>query len=813
MWFNMPGPADELAADVLRCVCPPETFDFNTTSDLPNLSGVLGQPRAVAALEFGAAIASHGFNLFALGQTGSGRTTLIREYLEKRAASQATPNDVCIVFNFADSRRPVHLLLPAGRGSEFRDDLKTLVRDLQVAIPRAFDSEAYVSHRTDLTNRSDTSREQAIRAVDQRARESGFRLLKGPAAIAIVPFIGEKPLTDEDLADLTPEQRAKVDRARERLQRELEEAIRTVRGIEKETREALHDLEKTTASFAITHMIDELRAKYRDLSPIAEFLSALADDVIENVDQFRKGKEAEPQALPFPFLPPPEAPFTRYSVNLLVDNRSLKGAPVIVESNPTYHNLTGRIEHHATFGGVFTDHTMIKAGAIHRANGGYLILPARECLMNPYAWEALKRCLKNGTIDVEELGTQLSLISTITLDPEPLPLKVKVVLIGSPMLYYLLSAYDEDFPKLFKVKAEFATRMDRTEENVRSYAMFVQAITKQDKTLPFDRGAVARIVEYGSRTAEDQERLSTRFGDIADLIREACHAAQQNSHTAVTAEDVRRAEADRRFRVNLVEERLLESIEQGTVLLDVSEKVVGRINGLAVIGMPDYSFGHPVRLTAVTGPGRRGVISIEREVEMSGPIHGKGVLILSGYLLRSYGAARTLSLSASLVFEQSYSQVEGDSASLAELLVLISALSGVPLRQNIAVTGSINQHGDVQPIGGVNEKVEGFYRVCRGRGLTGTQGVLLPAANRRHLMLSEDVIESVRAGEFHVWSAERVEQAIELLTGMPAGELQADGTYAAGTVHECVLRRLDDFAAVLRKTTTLPESDKVAAGA
>jgi lon-related putative ATP-dependent protease len=639
--------------------------------------------------------------------------------------------------------------------------------------------------------------------VEQHVHEFGFRLVKGPGGIAILPFTGEKPITKEDLEHLSPEQREKVNRVHERLQHEMEDAIRTVRAIDKEAREALSELDRATASFALEHLIDELRAKYRDLPAVVDFLLALAQDVTANLDDFRKPREVEPAVLPF--LLSKEGPFTRYRINLLVDNRGLRGAPVIVESNPTYHNLTGRIEHHATLGGVFTDHTLIKPGALHRANGGYLILPARECLMNPFAWEALKRTLKDHAIDVEELGSQLSLISTITLDPEPVSVDVKVVLIGSPFLYYLLSAYDEDFPKLFKIKAEFNTQMDRSAETVRGYAMFVQAIVTQDQTLPFDRGAVARIVEYGGRATEDQGQLSTRFGDIADLVREAAHIASRSGQTVVTAQNIRAAEESRRFRANLLEERLMEKIQQGAVLLDTCGSAVGRINGLSVVGLPDYSFGYPVRLTAAVGPGRRGVLSIEREVALSGPIHGKGVLILSGYLLRQYGRLRSLNLTASLVFEQSYSMVEGDSASLAELLVLISALADVRLRQDIAVTGSINQHGEVQPVGGINEKIEGFFRVCRTLGLTGTQGVLLPTANKRHLMLSEEVVEAVRIGQFHVWAAEHVDQALELLTS-PVSSDKVGECYSSECLHQLVLSRLQQFEDAVKQTAE-PQAD------
>jgi lon-related putative ATP-dependent protease len=793
----MTTPARQLSADALRRVCPCENFDFDTTANLPNLTGVLGQPRAVAALEFGAAIASHGFNLFALGQPGSGRTTLIREFLERRAAEQKVPDDVCIVFNFADSRRPLPVRLPAGRGAEFRGDMETLVEELQAAIPRAFESEEYSRQRDAIVSELDSRRTEELKKVEQRVAASGFRLLKNAGGFAIVPFVGEKPLTEEDFERLTQEERNKVNQARERLQREAEERIRAIRELEKETRGAIRRLDTTTAAFAINHLIDELRSRYRDVPQVLDYLNALAQDVVSNVDDFRKPKEGETPPFPAALLGPAERPFIRYRVNLLVDNHARKGAPVIIESNPTYHNLTGRIEHHASLGGVFTDHTMIKAGALHRANGGYLVLPARECLMNPYAWEVLKRALKDRSVDVEELGSQLSLISTVTLDPAPLPLEIKVVLIGSPMLYYLLSAYDEDFPKLFKVKAEFATYMDRTAETERAYAMFVSSIVEQDKTLPFDRGAVARIVEYGSRIADHQDRLSTRFGEIADLIREAAHHAAQNTHAAVTAEDVCIAENARRYRLDLVEQRLIEAVKSRTILISTEGAAVGRINGLTVVGMPDYSFGHPVRITAAVAPGRRGVVSIEREVQMSGPIHGKGVLILGGYLLRQYGESGKLTVSASLVFEQSYGMVDGDSASMAELCVLISALSGIPLRQDIAVTGSINQHGDVQPVGGLNEKIEGFFKACKSLDCSGTQGVLLPASNQPNLMLSDDVVDAVRAGKFNIWTVETVDQALELLTGTPAE-----------TIHANVREKLSHYAEVVKEESPKGEGPK-----
>ena len=553
----------ELPARDLKKVCDPNSLDFETTADLPMLSEVLGQPRAVAAFAFGTSIASPGFNLFALGQPGSGKTTLIRDYLERRAAAQTTPGDLCYVNNFADPRCPKALHLPRGRAMGLKRDMDALVDELATAIPKAFDSEDYTRHHDKVMEDLEGRRGEEIGQMNQHVTAAGFQLLKGPGGLLLVPAAGGKPLGEHELERMTPEEREKLAHTRERLQHEIEERLRAIREMEKGARDALRALDTDTAAYATRHVMDDLRARYRDLPAVLGHLEALQGDVTAHLDDFRKGKEGDAPAAPAPV--PGEKPLPRYQVNVLVDNGHLKGAPVVVESNPTYHNLTGRIEHQASWGGaVVTDYTMIKAGALHRANGGYLIIPARECLLNPFAWEGLKRALKDRSLQIEELGPQLSMVSTVTLDPQPIPLEVKVVLIGSPAIYYMLHAYDEDFQKLFKVKADFTTRMRRDRESEQAYALFVNHITQQDNSLPFDREAVARIIEYGSRAAEDQDHLSTQFGDIADLIREATHHGSQNAHTTITAADVCAAEEARRYRQNLVEERLQESLADGT---------------------------------------------------------------------------------------------------------------------------------------------------------------------------------------------------------------------------------------------------------
>ncbi|HNY38762.1 MAG TPA: AAA family ATPase [Bryobacteraceae bacterium] len=785
----------ELPPDQLNRRCDPNCFTFATTAELPPLGEFIGQPRAVAALEFGLDITSHGFHLFALGQPGSGRTTLIREYLETRAATQTRPPDLCFVHNFQDDRCPLPLRLPPGRGSEFRKAVEALVAELTSAIPKAFEAPEYVERRDSVVADVDAARKTIFEEMEKLVGDAGFKLLKGESGMVLAPAISGVLMPETVYSQLPKEEKERIGSAREKLQKSIEVKIRAAREAEKAARDQLRELDTRTAAWAVRHLVDDVRAKYHGLEEVLDFLGRLEQDVVENSDTFIKTKDDESPQNPILALmkSSQDNPFTRYSVNVLVDHTNTQGAPVIVETNPTYHNLIGRIEHQAMLGDVKTNHTMIKAGALHRANGGYLLLPARECLMNPYAWEALKRALKSRELDVEELGTQLSLVSTVTLDPEPVPLDVKVVLVGSSQLYYMLAAYDEDFQKLFKVKAEFASRMRRTAESEQSYALFVGDIARDGGLMPFDRSAVARVIEFGTRLADDQQWLTTRFGEIADLVHEAAHRARRNGNCAVTAADVKAAEQARRFRQNLAEERVQQMMVEGTIILETEGSAVGRLNGLTVISMGDYAFGHPARITAATGPGKAGVVSIEREVDLSGPIHGKGVLILSGYLLRQYGSAGPLSLSSSLVFEQTYGMVDGDSASLAELLVLLSSLSGVGLRQEIAVTGSVNQHGQVQPIGGATQKIEGYFDLCSAKGLTGTQGVMIPATNQANLTLRDDIVAAVEAGKFHVYAASGVDEALELLTGAIPGSPSEDGS-----IHQLVAKRLAEFSSLMK---------------
>ena len=795
----------ELSPADLRRPCAPERFDFETTDELPVLTDFIGQERAMRAVDFGAGIASHGFNIYALGLPGSGKTTLIRKFLEKIAADEPTPDDWCYVNNFEDPHAPRALRLPAGQGVTLRQDMEELIERCRQDIPRAFESEEYERAKEQITQSYQEQQNQELEALQARLQKHNFALIKVPGGLVLTPAVEGRPLKDRDLEKLTDEERERVQKLRERLEKEVERGLRRLRDMEEAMRQELKQLTQETALRAIGHLIADLSAKYADTPQVVDYFDSVQADILANVDDFRGEKTSEgPTIMGMP-LPIRTSPFTRYQVNVLVDHSNTQGAPVVVETNPTYHNLVGRIEHHAFMGAVATDHTMIKPGALHRANGGYLVLPVREVLINYQSWEALKRSLKDRSIRIEELGAQLSLVSTITLEPETIPLDTKIVLIGSPLLYYLLHTYDEDFQKLFKVKADFAIQMDRTPETEKQYALFVRTICQEHNLLPFDRGAVARIIEHSSRMVEHQDKLSTRFGEIADLVHEANFwatrrlAQDHDQAQTVTADDVERAIREKTFRSNLVEERIQEIIVEGTVRIDTTGAVVGQVNGLSLITLGDYIFGRPSRVTASTYAGKAGVVNIEREVELSGPIHSKGVLILASYLGHKYAQRQPLTLSASLVFEQSYSGVEGDSASSTELYALLSSLSGYPIKQNIAVTGSVDQHGRVQPIGGVNQKIEGFFDICKAKGLTGDQGVIIPAANVRHLMLRQDVVEAVAQGQFHIWPVHTIDEGIALLTGRPAGEADENGVYPEGSVNRAVADRLAEMAKALKE--------------
>ncbi|HYS43073.1 MAG TPA: ATP-binding protein [Geobacteraceae bacterium] len=789
----------KVPAEKLRWECDPAQFDFTTTDELPELDGAIGQERALRSIEFGLGMTDNGFNLYLAGETGTGRASTIRKLLEKRAKTGPPPLDWCYVYNFKAPDNPVCLSIPSGQGSELAKDMGELLDTVRADIPKALDSKEYETNKATIVEEYQEKNGELFGKLEQEATEKSFALQRTVSGLVMVPQKEGRNYTQEEYEALSSEEREKLDEAGKELSEKLNDVLRQVRENEKATKDALAQLDRDLGLSAVGHHIEPLKEKYAGFEKVLNYLAAVMEDILLNLEDF---KEQTPQQSPIPGLkfPRQEPSFERYQVNVLVDNKETAGAPVVFEPNPTYNNLFGRIEHIMQMGGVAsTNFTLIKPGALHRANGGYLVVDAREVLINPFAWDALKRCIRSGEIKVEDVLEQYRFMSIASLKPESVPLQAKIIMIGSPWIYYLLFYLEPDYRKFFKVKADFDSRITRTPEIIRDYALFVATHCKGEKLIPFDRSGVAGLVEYSARIVEDQARLSSQFIEIADLVREASFWAGKEQSPLVTREFVKRAIEEKVYRSNRIEERMQEMFDDGTILVDTAGSEVGQINGLSVITLGDYTFGRPSRVTARVYLGRGGMVNIEREVKLSGPIHDKGVLILTGYLGGKFAHDKPLSFSASICFEQSYEGVEGDSASSTELYSILSALSGLPLRQDVAVTGSVNQLGKVQPIGGVNYKIEGFYAVCKAKGLTGTQGVIIPKTNERHLMLKDEVVEAVREGTFRIWSVENVDQGIEILTGVAAGERLPDGSYPEGSVNFLVDRKLLEMVENLKK--------------
>jgi len=782
-----------LAPEKLRWTCDPALFEFETTEELPDLDYAIGQQRALRSIEFGLGMEETGFNLFISGETGTSRTSTIRNILKKRSKEEPQPSDWVYVNNFKDSDSAVSLALPAGKGSELSADMKVLVDAFKTDIPKALESPEYEARRAEILEEYQKNNNELFQTLEKEAAKHGFALQRTVSGLVIVPQKQGRNYTQEEYEALSEKKRQKLDQTGKSLTERLNEVLRRVRDNEKLTKEALGQADRDLGMSCLGHRLGPISEKYTGLEKVLAYLDAVQEDILNNLEDF-KPQSTQPQ-IPGIKMTRQEPTFERYEVNVLVDNKDTVGAPVVFESNPTYNNLFGRIEHVMQYGGVaVTDFTMIRAGALHRANGGYLVVDAREVLINPFVWDALKRCIRTGDIRIEDVLEQYRFMTMVTLKPEAVPMQTKIIMVGTPWIYYLLFYMDPDYRKFFKVKADFDSRLTRTPEIMRDYALFVATHCRCEKLLHFDRTGIARLLEYTSRMVEDQHKVSSQFMEIADFIREVSFWAHKDGHSVVTGEDVLRAAEEKVYRVNRIEERMQELYEDGTIMVDTDGAVVGQINGLSVIGLGDHTFGRPARITARVYTGQAGMVNIEREVKLSGPIHDKGVMILTGYLGGTFAAERPLSLSASICFEQSYDGIEGDSASSTELYALLSALSGVPIKQGIAVTGSVNQRGMIQPIGGVNFKIEGFFAVCKSLGLTGHQGVMIPKANERHLMLNDDVLEAVVAGRFHIWSVATIEQGIEILTGMKAGQRDKHGAYPKKTVFHLVDRQLADMA-------------------
>lgn len=784
-----------LTAAALYRTCDPVSLGCQSSADVTQLDTIIGQERAVRAMTFGLDIQDSGFNIYVAGQPGTGRTTAIQRYLAEFAAKKPVPDDWCYVNNFHDPLKPNALRLPQGRAAEFEREMKRAVETAVTNLQAAFIADEYNKHKDNLINRAQMEKQKILARVTSQAQESGFAMQSTPMGMLTIPTKAGRPITEEEFLQLSEDEKKEIGKKQLQLKTALEDATRTAQNLDRELQEELEKLDKQVAEFTIKHIFDDLKGKYQDLAEIPEHIEQVRLDILTNVRDFIQSEESE--------LPPPfgkgkarQSPVEKYAVNILVDHSNQGGAPVVLEMNPTYSNLVGRVEQEAIFGALVTNFTLIRPGCLHRANGGFLVLPVEDVLRNPMAWDTLKRALANKEIVIEDLSERYG-FSTKSLRPEPIPLSVKVILIGRPDLYQLLLRYDEQFAELFKVKADFDTQMPYSQEHISEYLSFVCSLCESENLKHLEQGALARLLEHASRLADDQEKLSTRFGEISDVIRESNYYAEKDNAKLVRAEHIERTIEERFYRSSQVRDRLQEMIRRGQIKIDVTGEKTGQVNGLSVLGLGDITFGQPSRITASIALGKEGVINIEREAELSGPIHTKGVLILSGYLAEKYTQDKPLSLSARLVFEQNYGGVEGDSASSAELYALLSALAGQPINQGIAVTGSVNQKGEIQVIGGVNEKIEGFFDICQLKGLNGKQGVLIPAGNLPNLMLKRSVREAVEAGRFNIWAVDTIEEGIEVLTGSKAGERRPDGSFEPGSFNDLVDQKLKTMAETL----------------
>lgn len=777
--------------------CDPAGLGFATTDELTPLDTMLGQQRAVGAVAFGLGIRRDGYNLFALGPPGTGKRTVVEYFTRRQAAAEPTPSDWVYVFNFSEAHKPRALSLPPGRGAGLRQDMQSLIEELKAALPAAFESDDYRTRRQIILDQFREMQEKAFGEVEALAKDRHIAIIRTPMGMALAPLRDGEVLKPEEFHRLSQAEQARLQEEMNAIQEKLQAVFHNIPQWESERRERLRELNREVTRFAISHLIEGLCQRYADLANVLDHLKVVQDDLVENAEQFLAHEQSSsdnPLEQVQRHLTETGPFFDRYRVNPIVERSSDGGAPVIEEGHPTLPNLIGRVEYRQQLGALVTDFTLIKGGALHRANGGYLILDARRVLLQPYAWEELKRTLRAGAIEIRSLSEVVGFFSTVALEPEPIPLEVKVVLLGDRILYYLLSALDPDFRELFKVAADFDDAAPRSSESESAYARLIATIAKRDGLKPIAASGVARAIEHAVRLAGDGERLTADLEAVADLLREADYLTTKGGGTVTTAAEVSLAIEGQITRASRLRERIQEEIHRGTILIDTAGARVGQVNGLSVLELGGFAFGRPTRITATVRLGRGEVIDIERQVRLGGPLHSKGVLILAGFLGNRFGRERPLSLSASLVFEQSYGGVDGDSASMAELCAVLSALAETPIRQGIAITGSVNQHGAAQPIGGVNEKIEGFFDVCRAAGLDGRQGVVIPAANAKHLMLRADVVAAAAGGQFQVWPVATVDEALSVLTGVPAGTRDSAGRYPADSVNGRIDAALEAFA-------------------
>jgi predicted ATP-dependent protease len=796
----------EVPVKKLHWVCDPKQFDFNCTKDLAPLREFIGQERATRAVEFGLSMPNAGYNIYVAGLTGTGKTSIVKSHIERSIKERKdkgetfAPEDWCYLYNFKDPDNPKIVNLPQGKGKEFRDAATDLLGKIRRELGQAFSSEEYKKQKQKAVEEGQTRQQKVLEDIADEARIQGFALQVTPVGPVLVPMMKGHAMEEKEYLALSDDIRKKIESKQTEMRKKMQASFEKATDVQRETIEALQKADKEIGAYTISRLFVPMLERYPQPPKVTQYLSDLKTHIVDNLDLFKGTEEPiNPMfGVPNSQVTGGRNPFLPFQINIFVDNSEAKGPPVIIESNPNFGNIFGKIERRFLFGGYLSDHTMLKPGALNLANGGYLLLSAQDVLTNTGVWPALKRAIRNKEVRIEDPFEQFGLFAPQGMKPEAMPIKVKIVLSGDASLYQLLSMYDEDFWEIFKVKADFDYEIEKTDKNMQDYAAFLAGCCDECEVRHFEPSGVAKIIEYSVRLVADQDRLSSRFAQIKDWIEEADYWASRDNSTLISAAHVRKALNEKVFRHNLIDEKIRDMINRGTIMIDTKGEVVGQVNGLSVYSLGDIAFGRPSRITAKTFLGRGGVINIERESELSGPIHNKGVMILSGYMGWKYAQDKPLSLSASLCFEQSYEGVEGDSASSTELYAILSSLSEVPIKQCLAVTGSVNQKGEVQPIGGVNQKIEGFFKVCQAKGLTGDQGVLVPQTNLRNLMLHEDVIEAVKKGLFHIYSATTIDEGIEILTGVPAGAKKKDGTYPAGTINYLVDKQLRDMAKMLK---------------
>ncbi len=785
----------ELEPKQLKKQWPSSCLPIKTTEELEPLQGIIGQERAVRAMEFGVRIKVPGYNIFLTGVSSTGKTTYAKEYITQIAKQQPVPDDWCYVYNFENPSQPVAIRLPAGKGKEFLRDMEELIEDLKAEISRAFGGDEYENEKALIYKEMQEKRNELFNQFNEYAKQQGFQVNTSSAGIYFTPIIDGQALDEEEYNKLDEETKKSINERLTQIQLQAVEVIKKIRELEKEAKKRVSELENRIGTFAVGIHIEDMKKKYGAYPKILKYLDDLMKDVLQSISHFKEGESSEEDnTIVRALRRTAESAQHKYKVNLLVDNSDREGAPVVIEYNPTYSALFGSLEYENKWGTMVTDFTMIKPGAIHLANGGYLILQAKDVLSVPFMWEGLKKVLKTKSITVESLRDQWGLLNMSGLKPEPIPVDIKVVLVGSDLLFQLLHQLDEDFAKLFKVKVDFDDEMEANEENLLGLAKFIGGYCRRENLRHFSRDAVLRVADYASRLVENQEKFTTRFSDIIEIIVEANTWAEVAGKSVVTSQEVKKAIEEKEYRSSKYDEKLMELLKNDVIMVDTEGEAIGQINGLAVINLGDYVFGKPTKITATTFMGRSGIVNIEREVEMSGRIHSKGVMILSAYIGEQYAQEIPLALAANITFEQLYSGIEGDSASSAELYAILSSLAEVPIKQGIAVTGSVNQKGEIQPIGGVTYKVEGFFELCKARGLTGEQGVIIPYQNIKNLVLKDEVIEAVREGKFHIYPIKTIDEGVEILMGIPAGKKLENGFFERGTLHEKVYNKLRQYA-------------------